>query len=567
MAGNTDYQDPPPGTGDGTPITLEGVLDKIAEAIISSPYTNINPALVKQNQKTIRNGIITVGRSNSDKLILFQKDVKANAEDLQTTSGGETLSSIVNTVSQFGGTLEATNISISPLTNGAFSIHLYSGDFDFDITNILSEISTNDDGTETILNPLNVSQFINIEQQRTTVNSGSANEYLDTNIYELLPDQSLRQQRIDDFFSEANALLPPPISDASWGITNNDRIDRNESGEWVGSQDYYLNSSISAPQNNEENAGEEEEGFITRLQGNASSQNTGGKSIQELRNRLNLYLKDIDEVVVSPEDERSEYKNKSDGYLRFRNLNQGIIIRNTNSEFIDGLNPNTQEYLQPGGGFTITMWVRFLDKTSEGTLFNFGNPTRSNNPFGFKLETYVLNADDGIQYPNDDITDFKTFVNGDDYLKNNLELFNNTDTERFVRLVVNDNGYIRDSHIGNPSIPKISTFSPSYPSLGDNSDLYDSNFLNILSSQKIPMDFTEWYFICASFNPDINENNSFNLSGINGENYDNVPEFWLNHIDYENQTNYLVNSTYGNKCKVEIISRTDLLRARGFKVD
>ena len=37
-------------------------------------------------------------------------------------------------------------------------------------------------------------------------------------------------------------------------------------------------------------------------------------------------------VVVSPEDERSEYKNKSDGYLRFRNLNQGIIIRNTNSE-------------------------------------------------------------------------------------------------------------------------------------------------------------------------------------------------------------------------------------------
>ena len=30
MAGNTDYQDPPPGTGDGTPITLDGVLDKIA---------------------------------------------------------------------------------------------------------------------------------------------------------------------------------------------------------------------------------------------------------------------------------------------------------------------------------------------------------------------------------------------------------------------------------------------------------------------------------------------------------------------------------------------------------
>ena len=93
MAGNTDYQDPPPQFGSNTqnttPITLEGVLDKIAEAIISSPYTNINPALVKQNQKTIRNGIMTVGRSNSDKLILFQRDIKANAEDLQSTSGGE----------------------------------------------------------------------------------------------------------------------------------------------------------------------------------------------------------------------------------------------------------------------------------------------------------------------------------------------------------------------------------------------------------------------------------------------------------------------------------------------
>ena len=31
MAGNTIYQDPPPGDGDGTPITLEGVLDKIAD--------------------------------------------------------------------------------------------------------------------------------------------------------------------------------------------------------------------------------------------------------------------------------------------------------------------------------------------------------------------------------------------------------------------------------------------------------------------------------------------------------------------------------------------------------
>ena len=42
-----------------------------------------------------------------------------------------------------------------------------------------------------------------------------------------------------------------------------------------------------------------------------------------------------------------------------------------------------------------------------------------------------------------------------------------------------------------------------------------------------------------------------------------VPEYALNHIDINGQfTNF---SNLGNRCKVEIISRTDLLRARGFK--
>ena len=43
------------------------------------------------------------------------------------------------------------------------------------------------------------------------------------------------------------------------------------------------------------------------------------------------------------------------------------------------------------------------------------------------------------------------------------------------------------------------------------------------------------------------------------------PDFWLNHVNPFNN-NIVANSGYGNRCKVEIISRTDLLRARGFKV-
>ena len=38
---------------------------------------------------------------------------------------------------------------------------------------------------------------------------------------------------------------------------------------------------------------------------------------------------------------------------------------------------------------------------------------------------------------------------------------------------------------------------------------------------------------------------------------------WLNHKDFNGEV--VSNSEYGNKCKVEVISRSDLLRARGYK--
>ena len=42
---------------------------------------------------------------------------------------------------------------------------------------------------------------------------------------------------------------------------------------------------------------------------------------------------------------RPEYQNQSSGYLKFRNLNQGIIIRNTQEDFIESLNPNNPTWL------------------------------------------------------------------------------------------------------------------------------------------------------------------------------------------------------------------------------
>ena len=62
------------------PSKLEQIFDAIAEALIQS--NTVSPVIVEGNQKTIKNGIISLGRTNADKLILFEKDVKANSKDL-----------------------------------------------------------------------------------------------------------------------------------------------------------------------------------------------------------------------------------------------------------------------------------------------------------------------------------------------------------------------------------------------------------------------------------------------------------------------------------------------------
>ena len=89
-----------------------------------------------------------------------------------------------------------------------------------------------------------------------------------------------------------------------------------------------------------------------------------------------------------------------------------------------------------------------------------------------------------------------------------------------------------------------------------------SNILTMFNNVKVPYKPNEWYFICATFNPDVDEDNSFD--SVTTQNYDNNSDFWNGNINLDGS--YTHYSGYGNKCKVEIISRTDLLRARGYKV-
>ena len=82
---------------------------------------------------------------------------------------------------------------------------------------------------------------------------------------------------------------------------------------------------------------------------------------------------------------------------------------------------------------------------------------------------------------------------------------------------------------------------------------------------QIPTDnLNEWYFICATFNPDIDEDGSFQYIG-NGVSSNDRHSFWMNNYHPVNQA-ATVNSGFGNKCKVEFISRTDLFRARGYRI-
>ena len=108
-------------------------------------------------------------------------------------------------------------------------------------------------------------------------------------------------------------------------------------------------------------------------------------------------------------------------------------------------------------------------------------------------------------------------------------------------------------------------------------------------------DLNEWFFICATYNPRIREDYStfsdtedtiYNKvvphTNVNYPVADNntsglatrqVTHFWLNQLDFDpnivNPTTGITvgQSNFGNRCKVEVISRSDLLRARGFKVD
>ena len=479
-------------------------------------------------QTTIRDGIKQTGRTEDEPLVFYKKDRNTleNRKDLQGDTFEQMCQYIFdNNITELEGKFSLEEVP-GPTLDGQQVIQ-YKINFDNDRYKITVAQKTGDTFTDI----LNLSQLTK-PKTGSKINPDKAREVLDTDIFELLPNQTTRQDTINRFFRDFDLLVGnrPTFTDE-----NNDGFP-----EFTANYDADEQSRISV-ENPLSTAS------ITRLDIQANTINET-KTLQSMRNKLNEFLKDADSRLVLGDaadaidgvtqtvdangniiyryrlqDLQPEYENKSNGFLKIRKPNQAIIIRGQNNNLLEfqKLNANgTPSYLSDG--FTITMWVRFVDKQSSGTLFNFGNPLEENGS-GFRLET-------------------RTSIDS------------NKNYRRWIRLVVKDD-LIRDNHFGDVNVKRRSA------SISSPLNYYNETNFHKLYPEIPTDDLNEWYFICATYNPNVIEPDNFD----NNYEYIQNKQFWLNHIKENGEV--VANSNLGAKCKVEIISRTDLLKARGYKVD
>ena len=514
-------------------FTREQIIDRITQLLIEN-YDSLD-INIEDVRKRINSGTISTGPDG--KPVFYQYDEKAYSDELDIL-GNTGIDGIISSLEGIDSTCNDIESCID--VNGGY---LRIDGTPVGEDGLLTSLGTNGFWTN------NISQFLTFDQTTQQFDPEQAEEILDTTIYELLQQPLTRQEQINQFFSDYGSLKGNiPI----FGDYNDDGFIEPQAG-------YEDVHDISERHRKDV---DDSDASITRLTEDVDDLNEN-QSLQWLRDDLNLYLEDIDQEV-GLDDERPEYEEKSDGHLQIRHMNQAIIVRKEEGENVgladevpiinDGSDPCADfldanpEYLNSANtdsllvtslpsylvnGFTITQWVRFKNKVSSGTLFNFGNPLREVNPHGFMLDTFVIDED--TEGPCLDTS---------------------TNYKRYVRLVLRDGvENLYDSHVGISDYDRVNTVQ------------YGLD--NVLSSQytEIPVDLNEWYFIVATFNPMINEaislSDNFHLQNS---------DYWRGNVDHvdpssnDSSLTYTHHSGFGAKCKVEVISKTDLLRARGYKV-
>jgi len=204
---------------------------------------------------------------------------------------------------------------------------------------------------------------------------------------------------------------------------------------------------------------------------------------------------------------------------------------------------------------------------------NFGNPFGSIGQKGFGLETIIVKSTDVVDINNTVHPDIANLLEVNNVQMRFGELtsmlasvenssfedpFEVDDTIRLLRLgVVNQNGVYVDNSI--PRLISGSEIAPiSIPKYTEGiiPQIGNERGLEILTYSPIPIDFDEWYFINASFDPTVTQSdNQVNLFN---------EEYWNNQM-FPTNLEFTDFSGLGNQCIVEFISKSDLIRARGFR--
>jgi hypothetical protein len=631
--------------------TRKEVKEAIIDNIIDVMITNVDTLDfdLSQHRKTIDDsGQISTGTNpNKKKIVLYEQD----HQEIDST-----LSDVVNTITDCWETSAGSGVYDTPPTHTLFSFNagaydaIYNPDtipsvqMDY-ATTICTTSETHIYLTDGVKNYL--SQLITFETTTTDIDIDKAKEILDTDIFELIPRRTTRQSRIDKFFKEFEELKGA-IPDFNFDVDNDGINDTWKRNVTTNQNTHNSQNDISSTN---------PDGHIVRLDTHATDGNINeDQTLESLRNRLNDYLTDIDkDVDQDPIDGRPEYENESDGYLKIRGLNQAIVIRNESGDDVGLIGDDSTDPKWLNDGFTITMWVKFLNKINGGTLFNFGNPFRYEDPRGFTLETYSLYKDGLVNEASIggegkfDNRTWGEYIN--ERTENHPELlpeyeasppfhaehtfFKDSDYERFIRLVVRElptedhrRGPLLDSHVGMSRAregylqTRLTTFSndeydwggtiPTAPDWVSGDATYEGSSgeghwepQKLLAHTRVPTDLTGWYYIVANYNPDIveiprngsctDDGDDLTLddglecgpNGLTSLKYHSDYWRWNVNYGYEGEDGiaptdtiivdnpmldgtdkigaYTANSGFGAKCKVEIISRKDLLRARGFK--
>ena len=575
----------------------EAVHDKIVRLFATQGITKEQ---LLASQKTIKSGKLVQSRTEGERLVLFQKDANLYNSDVTENF---LINKLVNYL--FLQYYRLGAVDIESLTN-TFSMQVSNLDglgkkyiLNTGLTStapissfIVGEEGGPDTEPGTVLNALNIGQLIQTDND-FTYDKEKAAEVLDIQIDELLPRSNRRQDLIDDFFRLYLQLRPPEYP--NYQDTNNDG-----KTDFISQEDFVnfgLEYNISNKDNIENfNAGNK---FITWLQEQEHS-NKLNKSLEYLYKDLHGFFKEQElDLSEEMEDGRPEYQDVSSGYLKLRSLNQGLIIRKQEGTDIGFVGLDAENPLWRTSGLSISQWIKFLNKDQDGTLLNYGNPLGKTQPKGFQVDTYLIRKEQTITLNAGTLTapmgEFYEQLNASDNTnaglgafepnavvtygqlaeQMGLDTFAEYDRARFVRMVVRwDQNYFDNSmplqgtNITSP-LPRFDITTTATAAdqqinyIRKTPTISNENAIFLLTYTQVPIDFNEWYFFCCSYDP-VNVTQQ-NYANVYNNPFAKDTAYWLNHIN--DNGGFTAQSGVGNVCNIEYISKSRLLRARGYKTD